>query len=183
MKNRNLILILFASFFILFSCKKEGITNPLPPNTETGQNTFIFRINGGEIINSKVGYLSTSPRIHVFYNHDDPYFNGEHHFEIDGGRLFLEDNKFVSLAIKDMVSKGVYNLSNYGNSVTYKDKNTLYLNANNTGELDITKLDTINYIISGTFKFDAKNSENDNIITVDGQFDVKYKPNEGVNYY
>ncbi|MBI9068382.1 MAG: hypothetical protein JEZ09_13895 [Salinivirgaceae bacterium] len=184
MKKTHLILVVFLIVFIHFSCKKEELTlTPLPPNTEIGQNTFIFRINGGNIISSKVEYLSTSPRIHVFYNHDDPYFNGKHHFELEGGILYLEEHKFMFFSIDNMISEGVCHLSDYGSSATYLDKNTIYLNSNNTGELDITKLDTTNHIISGSFKFDAKNSQSEDIITVDGQFDVKYKPNEGVNYY
>ena len=52
----------------------------------------------------------------------------------------------------------------------------------------MTKLDTINYIISGRFKFEAQrytsfNEKTEEYVTIDGQFDVKYKPNEGINYY
>lgn len=186
MKNKCLILILFVSFLILFSCKKKEIIEPLPPNTETGQNTFIFRVNGGEIITSKVEYLSTSPRIHIYYSHIEPTY-GSYFFGVDGGVLYLEEHKFVSIVVKSMTSIGKYLLSTENSSASYSDVKPvqLYYNtdANNTGELDITKLDTTNHIISGSFKFNAKNSKNDDIVTIDGQFDVKYKPNEGVNYY
>lgn len=62
-----------------------------------------------------------------------------------------------------------------------------YTDSDNTGVLNINKLDTVNHIIAGKFKFRATrwlhNQESNEVITVDGQFDVKYKPNNMVNYY
>jgi len=44
----------------------------------------------------------------------------------------------------------------------------------NSGLINILRLDTINYIISGTFYFDAVNKEGDTIKVTDGRFDLKY---------
>lgn len=44
----------------------------------------------------------------------------------------------------------------------------------NSGRINILRLDTINYIIAGTFYFDAVNKEGDTIKVTDGRFDLKY---------
>ena len=185
---------LTLTLLLLFhSCKKEKktATNPFPPNTEIGSNTFIFRVNGGEIINSQVGYLSVKPRIYIFYNHNDPYFKGNHRLELSGGKLFLGVNKFINFTITNLPSKGKYQLTDVDNSAFYEDENPselyYYTDASHIGELDITKLDTTSHIISGTFLFKAKrwclSGSCNEVITVDGQFDVQYNPNNSLNYY
>jgi hypothetical protein len=49
-------------------------------------------------------------------------------------------------------------------------------NANATGELTITHLDTINLIVSGTFQFKAVSKGGDTVRITNGRFDVHYKP-------
>ena len=44
----------------------------------------------------------------------------------------------------------------------------------NRGELRITKFDTINQIVSGTFWFDAKNSSGQIVQVREGRFDMPY---------
>ena len=95
-----------------------------------------------------------------------------------------------------MPNTGKYKFSEYlplgkGSYASYhiseQDSRFYITNSENIGELIITKLDTINHIIAGKFYFYAQRSvqniEQDDFTTIDGQFDVKYKPNEGVNYY
>ncbi len=190
---KNNIILTFLLFIVLFicSCKKEETINTLPPNTEIGANTFIFRINGGEIIESEVGYLPISPRIRVFYNHIDTFLNRDYHFEIRGCKIILEHNKKVAVVIKTMPVTGKYILSESDNYAFYFDSEpdelSYYTDEKYTGELNITKLDTSNHIISGKFKFDAQRHYNgeelEEYVTVDGQFDVKYEPNIGISYY
>ncbi len=43
-----------------------------------------------------------------------------------------------------------------------------------TGELFIKKLDTVNQIVSGTFWFDAINSNGQKVEVREGRFDVRY---------
>jgi len=189
MQNIKILLTIVIIVFLTTACNKdEKEKNPFPPNTETGANIFMFRVNGGEVINSKVGYLSSKPRISVYYSHIEPVY-GSYFFNILSSRTYLEENKTIEIVVKEMPKVGKYIL--YGeNSAFYEDLNPAtfyYTNENNRGELNITKLDTINYIISGTFKFQAEqwclSGDCSTIITVEGQFDVKYKPNNRVNYY
>lgn len=162
MKKRTVIIgfVILLAYPLIFSCNKETeIISPFPPNTETGANTFMFRVNGGEIINSQVGYLASKPRIHMYYSHIEPVY-GSYYFGITSGKLYLADNKFVSIIIKEMPSIGRYTISSENNVASYEDVNPveLYYNtdSNNTGELNITKLNTINHTISGTFAFKAR---------------------------
>ncbi|MBC7557338.1 MAG: hypothetical protein H7195_10295, partial [Chryseobacterium sp.] len=69
---------------------------------------------------------------------------------------------------------GTYILNVQNNStgrfgVTYNSK------AFNKGEVNITKLDRVNKIISGTFWFEAtnENNPNDKVSVTDGRFDLK----------
>jgi len=59
---------------------------------------------------------------------------------------------------------GVFN-SNLRNYTTGEDK---YV-----GEFTITKLDTVNYIISGTFWFDAVSEDGEVVEIREGRFDIK----------
>ena len=75
MQSKKQFLMVFLTLIILsISCEKEELIEPLPPNTEIGANTFIFRVNGGEIIESEVGYIPAMPRLHVFFNHVDTIY-------------------------------------------------------------------------------------------------------------
>ena len=203
---KNPITLIFISILLMvFTCAcetddNENIENnennennikPLPPNTEIGANTFIFRVNGGEIIESEVGYLPINPRIGLIYNHVDTILHNDYRFAISGRKQLLGIKKSVSIIIKTMPKAGKYVLAkenNYADYGNYDAESFYYWTDNdNTGMLNITKLDTSNHIISGNFKFDAKRHYNgeelEEFVTVDGQFDVKYIPNEGVNYY
>jgi len=183
-----MFLLLLVTFY---QCEKDEQVSKFPQNTEVGANTFCFRVNGGEIINSEVGYIPSNPRIHIFYNHNDPYFNGKHRFELMGGKNIFEINKYVTFFVTDMPSKGEYQLTEFDNEASYENvnPNELYYktDTNNNGVLNITKLDTTSHIISGKFKFKAKRwclSGNCNeVINIEGQFDIEYIPNRGINYY
>ena len=196
------ITLIFISILLIAltcTCEKDDENNidPLPPNTEIGANTFIFRVNGGEIIESEVGYIPANPRLRVSYNHVDTFRHNDYLFHITGNKILLEHHKSVCLQVNYMPEVGKYKLSEYlplgkGNYASYtnyeQDYMEFYTNSDNIGELNITKLDTFKHIISGRFKFQAQryiqyNVTKEEYVTVDGQFDVKYKPNIGVNYY
>jgi len=194
MKTKRMLIILAVLLFVYaISCKKIDNQDSLPTNTEVGANTFSFRVQGKEY-ESHVSW--SFPRISVAYNHIDTFFHNNYLFEIEGNRVYAEDNKHVIIGIHFMPKVGVYKLSKYewlgkGDYATYEDDNpsSLYYGTDSihTGELTITKLDTINFIISGRFNFKAIEScvyrICNSVITIDGQFDVTYKPNNNINYY
>lgn len=178
---------------LLTACKKEDPGDPFPPHIEVGANTFYFRVNG-TLFETEVRFLSSFPRIHVFYNHIDTFYNNHYKFEIEGNKVILEHNKNICIVVKTMPAQDVYKLSDKEQDAAvgyayYWDTKPIekyyYTDTDYTGELNITKLDTVNHIIAGKFKFRAKrwlhNQESNEVVTVDGQFDVKYKPNIGVS--
>jgi len=192
---KTLTKICLLLLVLLSACKKEDLGDPFPPHTEVGVNTFYFRVNG-TLYEAMVGYLPTSPRIGVYYSHIDTIFLKDYHFSISAARILGEDNKELNITIRTMPVAGSYNLgvqlpmgeSNYAYYWDVKPIEKYYFtDSDNTGVLNITKLDTVNHIIAGKFKFRAKrwlhNQESNEVVTVDGQFDVKYKPNTKVNYY
>jgi len=188
---RNIIFFLLI-IFITVRCKKEN-ENSLPTNTEIGANTLIFRVNGGDIINSQVGYLPSMPRIKVFYNHKDTYSNHDFLFKLSGGKVFLDINKYIYIDIESLTTVGIYTLSEGNYCANYHDYSkpndlSFYTDKEHTGTLEIHKLDTVNHIIAGRFKFDALqyilyDVHTEEHVFVEGQFDVKYKPNNEAYYY
>ncbi|MFN3908228.1 MAG: DUF6252 family protein [Flavobacterium sp.] len=59
---------------------------------------------------------------------------------------------------------------NFSETPDYVTNNTI------TGQLKITKLDQVNNIISGTFWFDAVNSNGVKVEIREGRFDMQYSP-------
>ena len=174
--KKLLSILMFASIFI--ACNKEDNpkpTNPidqLPPATQIGANTF------GCLLDGEVFKPDNLPnRTNCFYQ----FLNGEYYFYVSAQKKLANDD-LITLALKtqkkqifqnenyslfeDKVGKisGNYlkNLDFYSTSISY------------SGQLKITKLDKINFIVSGTFWFDVK----DNLGVVHqirkGRFDMEY---------
>jgi len=194
MKAR-LNIFLLAALFLVFGggCSKNNGADPLPAYTEIGANSFAFRVN-------RVAYepnISWAfPRISVFYNYTDTLFHKNYLFEIEANRVSQQENKHIIILIHYMPKAVTYKLGNYdgsgtvGNYAIYADDQfSAYYGTDSihAGELTITKLDTVSRVISGKFQFKAVqscwNRVCNSVINVDGQFDVKYKPNSNIDYY
>lgn len=196
MNSKILITILLVAILgSAYNCKKNDNEEPLPPYTEIGANTFSFRVQGKEY-DTKVDYLPAFPRISVVYNYVDTFLHKDYLFEIEGNRVFSGDNKHIIINVQSMTHVGDYKLSiynggGYGNFAIYEDdgpaQSLFGTDTIHTGDLTITKLDTINHIIAGKFAFKAiqscVNRICNSVITVDGQFDIKYTPNIDLRYY
>ena len=175
MKN----IISFLIFAIaLNSCNKDDDpkpTNPidqLPPATQTGANTFGCLLDG-EVF--KPDNLPNSTN--CFYQ----YVNGGYYFNV---RASKKDKNNVSetIALKTenkQIEQGItYDLLEAESNETFGGyfygSLLNYTNLNYSGKLTITKLDKINFIVSGTFWFDVK----DNLGVVhqirEGRFDMEY---------
>ena len=193
--NARFIPYFLVVFFmtICFGCSKNNAGDPLPTYTETGANSYAFRVNG---IAYEPNISWSFPRISVFYNYTDTFFHKNYLFEIEANRVSQQENKHVIITIHYMPKAGTYKLGNYDGSGTVGDYaiyaddqvSAIYgTDSVHTGELTITKLDTANHIISGKFQFKAIqscwNTVCNSVINVDGQFDVQYKPNSNLDYY
>jgi hypothetical protein len=192
--NKTQLLLLVILFFTLTGCKKKYQSNPsLPPATQTGADTFGCLIDGKVLIpqddHSAFCFTCSSP-LYVFYS---PYMNnsaynqenltiGASDENPDGPwrsvYLRVKNTAFIesqTIALKaDTVKKGgsaSYNSDILGNYSLVDYKTTQII----SGELTITKIDLINKFISGTFKFDAINSNKDIVHVTDGRFDAHYQ--------
>ena len=191
MKN---ILFLFPVLFVFLfcaSCKKDQPPNVLPPDTlppitQTGANTFGCKINGQVWVPYYPcedtwwnGAVELSYNIHPVYStgmfplrfallagkEEDPfsgflnlspaYLTGP--ATSDGSYIYGTGNVADSMEINFAIDAG-----NYWNS--YGNPNDIF---------QITKLDTVNNIISGIFSFTLYSSPSDSIIVTDGRFDLR----------
>ncbi len=175
MKKQSVFLIATLLSFILFSadsCEKDEEPQ-LPPITQTGAGKF------GCLVNGEIWVAKNRP-------FGSPI--GASNNQWEDKRWVIDavgDDYTVVIGIcKDSVLKGKSKLigsfeESCSNSMIYsKDypANTASFQTSNkdTGKIFITRYDTIERIISGTFYFDAVNSSGEKIEVRDGRFDVKF---------
>ena len=170
--------ILFC--FILFGgCKKE---TPLPQATQTGANTLGCKVNG------KVWVAEDS----------DEMFNRT--FGVEGGYEFAyidtirnniwiqarrNDRTFLHLFVRQVDKPGVYPLRlatgaapgaivPYSYGLYYDSSKEFMTGPGHTGSVTVTRADTVNKIIAGTFEFTGYDPKTKQTISVtEGRFDVK----------
>ncbi|MBC7557339.1 MAG: hypothetical protein H7195_10300 [Chryseobacterium sp.] len=174
MKSLRIITVL--TFFLSFiSCKKEKLTK----ETQVGANTFSCKIN--DVVHIPNNEAFGSKAISASLNRNE---NAEF-YDLDILTNYSRNNPFekIYLTLFKINQVGVYKLNGgefrYGTyilgianglgGITYNSK------AFNKGEVNITKLDLVNKIISGTFWFEATNlnDPNDKVSVTDGRFDLK----------
>lgn len=183
---RPLLNLLTLAVFIIFTtsqCKKNNPTNPidqLPPETQTGANTF------GCLIDGKVFIPKGDPLSGPIKKAQYQFINGKQGFGVSGSQKQNDGSiTLVGLGGDSIsLSVGIFSLTKFNSSGKYyggyseitflNPGNNFYTNEIQTGQLTIKKFDTINQIVSGTFWFDAKNS-NDQIVQIrEGRFDLPY---------
>lgn len=182
---KNLILLLVLTFTVS-CCNKNDDDQPktelekLPPATQIGADTFGCLLDG---------VAFTPDRIN---NHFQCYYqivDGEYYFHIRGTRNTSSTTSstiFVVSGKKQIFQSETYDLYEYiyGN-VTGSISSSIYANGvttvstgdtshTYTGKLKITKLDPINYIVSGTFYFDVMDNQGKIHHITDGRFDTHY---------
>jgi hypothetical protein len=183
---------LFYSTFLLTvlsasNCKKNNASaDELPPETQTGANTFGCLVNG-QIFKPGGAQLSGGS-LQCNYQYLGSGVNGGYYFVLTGryrnnsnasgssvglftDSLRIQEN--VKYILKNPVKGSSYAYySYYTSAIPFQDYETdgnIY-----TGELWIKKLDTINQIVSGTFWFDAVNASGQKAEIREGRFDVHY---------
>ena len=180
MKENKLIriFILFLSLVTITSCKKEKLTK----ETQVGANTFSCKINGVVHIPNDEAFSVRAIHTSLTLNEDPNYFNlsitTNYSREKPSEKVYITLYKINQVGIYKLSSNefrfGTYILNVQNNStgffgVTYNSR------ALNKGEVNITKLDLVNKIISGTFWFEATNlnDPNDKVTVTEGRFDLK----------
>ena len=165
---KNIIIILFI-LINLFSCSKEKLTK----ETQKGANTFSCKIDGKVFKPSESGGLFGSPPITV-YNYSYHGFTLVASFsETENGEI----PKDIVINLPYLKEKGLYDLGLHPYAIfrhSYAYGPEYYTNNTYTGQVNITRCDTINNIYSGTFFFKAIDDSTGKIVSItDGRFDVK----------
>jgi hypothetical protein len=171
---KTLIFILLSSCtpFVL-GCHKKGRPQPqLPPETQTGAGTFGCKING-QI--DTANYADNFGAYAVYqYIDNRGYFTQVVGLKKHKWYIFL---KADSLKLNQ---NQYYNFHNYYKNGAVKavcifGGSTFFTDSLLEGELYISKLDSVNQIISGTFWFDAIDTVTGEKVEVrDGRFDLLF---------
>lgn len=180
MKNNYYLLLLFAAFCCMgVQCKKEEPDKveeltKLPPATTKGRNTFGCLINGKAFPQSSEGYHEKM----VYYNDGELFINYSTNFST------FDLNESISIMLKRLKSEGSY-LIEFGSPIeefivvySKEERFSSTANTNNVGSVTIiiTRLDTINQVVSGTFSFKLKNDSGNKEVSVEhGRFDFQYQ--------
>ena len=194
--KKNVYYLLFILFFFNGSkCIKSNLSAPsvLPPITQEGKNTFGCLVNGkvwvpffpcyGTGINSvealscNIGPLFSDSSLPIF-------------FSVDAGNYTPDSLSYFSFHQNGTLSDHIYGPGNIIDSILirYVGGKGVYYNyyypypgASAPRYFQVTKLDTINKIISGVFAFTlyAQVSGNgqgllDSVIVSEGRFDLAF---------
>ncbi|MDQ3683023.1 MAG: DUF6252 family protein [Bacteroidota bacterium] len=176
----KITLIIISSLLILISCKKE--VDELPAVTQTGANTFGARVKGELWIPQGFGVVPTAAIL-------EARFSGNNSILINARNFSSSPTETeIDIYLQNATKPGTYLLNqttahfpnhnaSYGYYVErrFTPTNEWITNNQYTGKVEITRLDTVNNIISGTFEFNAINLYNtpQPISITDGRFDVK----------
>lgn len=183
----SIFLLAAFTLFTESSCHKTKPSNPLdqlPPATQTGANTFGCLIHGEVFIPKGFGLSAPHRQCTYIYlqdNYDTGYF-----FSVSAAdkssppnltsvgiftdSLELQENKTYPL-----VSNGIRGEA-YGtyNFYTAEALDSYYTSSQLPGELRITKYDSANQIVSGTFWFNILDKLGDTVKITDGRFDMHF---------
>jgi predicted small secreted protein len=172
------IILLIGILLTINSCseKNENELTPLeqlPEATQTGENTFGCLINGEAFV-----VRNTSKQVAI-YQGGGLSISGA----LDINSLTREVSFFLSeSSIGENIKENqlyILNNSTIMKGQYYREDLNCFYYTNNmlVGSVKITKIDRINYIISGTFEFDAiSDTCNDIVKITNGRFDLKYIP-------
>lgn len=152
-----------------FGCSKDKLTKA----TQKGANTFSCKIDGKVFKPSESGGLFGSPPITAYNLHYNGFTLLASFYETDNGQI----PKDVVINLYYLQSTGTYDLGVYPNAIfrySYAYGPEYHTNNTYTGQVNITRCDTINKIYSGTFFFKAIDDSTGKVVNVtDGRFDVK----------
>jgi hypothetical protein len=172
------------------SCKKQLDGSSLPPITQTGANTFGFLLNGQLWTPDPDKGLIYTPHLKIGVNFSTngyfSAFNG--FFTISASKNVGNYGQTISISSSNLnaiTTPYTYKLSDTSRyEIDFADHNDLVANGcqfishftnYQTGSLTITRLDTLNKIISGTFNAAMYQVEcGDTVKITDGRFDMKF---------
>lgn len=174
--------ILFFSVLLLAGCKKS--VEELPAATQTGANTFGLKIDGEFWVPQRFGVAATAPILEARRTGLGGVFINARNFSFSPTETEFE------IFLENVTGPGNYELNRTTNVYPHQSGSYAYyvkrrINPINEwittnqypGSVTITRFDTTNKIISGTFTFRAgsMDSRATPIDVTDGRFDVKFQ--------
>ena len=172
------LLVLFFSGCSWFEIERPKEPDPvLPPITQEGKNTIGFTYDSGKVWVPKGGI--NNPSLSVSYGN---YSYAEAFLYLHGNRVEKDGLFHLGIEYENIVDIGEYILTHSGDGTKIgyfrvsngEEKEEFETDSMHIGKLIITRPDTTNTIISGTFYFDAVSKEGNVVQIRDGRFDLNY---------
>lgn len=182
-------LLILASLFLITltgsKCKKEKPGNPidqLPPETQIGANTFGCLVDGKVFLPKGPGlnpiltcyyqyiyYPSPTGFVFQVAARDNSNPSTLNSMNILSDSIILEQGKTYNLQETNRGTvRGNYR---HWNNNSLDDFLTF---SPSSGQLKVNKFDEVNQIASGTFWFNAVNSNGDTVHVTNGRFDMQF---------
>ncbi len=147
----------------VFDMPTDDPTSQLPPETQTGANTFGCLVDGKPY--NVFGFFPSPPAISISYQFNDLTIKGNQ-----------GNQAGIALLGASIDTIGIYKIlreeKRPGSTALYRIGSKFYDSI--SGELHIKKIDHGNRIISGTFHFVGVDSPGDTARITHGRFDVKF---------
>jgi hypothetical protein len=170
MKHFSKLLLCLPLFFLFIqsNCKKDGLTK----ETQIGANTFSCRVDGVIFKPVSLGGLFSG------YPSVLSVGNSRNYNQFGVSAYNQQTTQRIGIEYTYLSNTGVYKLRQYPfrgiYSGGYSDPGWFPTDSIYTGQLILTRCDTINKIYSGTFSFTAKEPNTGRVVQItDGRFDVK----------
>ncbi|RUT72803.1 hypothetical protein [Ancylomarina longa] len=176
-KVKLLPFLLLVFIMLTANCCEKDDDPQLPPVTQTGENTFGCLVNGEVWIprpNLPYPKIQVVLGLNVLTN--DKYLDiiayqgAASHLGFFFCEQELKEGKTINLQ-RTMETKDCVDAV-YMSKILDQDNITFQIDSIHTGEFLITRLDTIEKVISGTFSFDAINKNGVIVEVRDGRFDL-----------
>jgi hypothetical protein len=178
MKNTSIFILLFFSFFA--ACKKE--VSELAPPTQTGSNTFGAKLDGQLWAPQGFGPIPANDILEArLIGANSVYINARNFASSPNEKEF-------EIYLTNVTGPGTYlfnttvghpsTAANYAYYVKRRNltpENEWMTSSTHTGFVNITRFDTVAFVVSGTFEFNAMNIYGGAppISVTEGRFDVK----------
>lgn len=189
MKHRYLLIPLSLFFITLTAskCKKDKTpvdpVSQLPPETQTGANTFGCLIDGKVFVPK--GTPFGGPSLKCAYQYLNDAYSKGFYFQLSASHNYSTQNlEGIGIFTENLeITERIYDLEDsfqdgkaYGLYLKFEESRRIkeYTKSSLPGQLIITKFDEINQTVSGTFWFSVVVNPGDTIKITDGRFDMKF---------
>jgi hypothetical protein len=173
------IVMILSCLVLVTSCKKN--VDELPDATQSGANSFGLKLNG-ELWVPQKAVISGAPILEARYSGTGGVFINARNFASSPSEtefeIYLKNvSGPATIPLNQLTLKYPNQGASYGYYIKRKfmPENEWITSDQFTGSVVVTRFDTVNNIISGTFDFTAGSIDNtaDPITITEGRFDIK----------